>query len=782
MDKLAPTAANKIACNTSKQAFEFMGVLQLDGLLIEINQAALDFGGLTREKVINRPCWEANWWRNSPENQTKLRSAIAQAATGKSVLFPINILDANHDSVTVNLEIRPLKNQSEQITLLILQSQILTNAISSPTTSSLSPLQSVKNLSNLYADLVDSLPVGLNVWHLEDPDNIYSLRLVSTNAVASSLTGVSSSSYLGKYVTDCYPSELIQSANLQLYAQVALGDSPEQTQEIYYSDRHNPCSCFSLKVFPLPHCCVGVLLEDITQQKYAQQALKASEHHYATLTKMSPVGIFRTDTAGNCLYVNDRWTQITGLTAVDALNQGWRQAVHPEDLEQLDLEVERILADKLPFTGELRFLHPSGKISWVYSSAVVETDVNDQAIGYIGTVMEITERKQAEQASQESEERFRATFEQAAVGIAHVGIDGRWLRVNQKLCEIVGYTRQELLHLTFQEITYPDDLQTDLNYMRQLLAGEIETYSMEKRYICKDNLPCWINLTVSLVRENGETAISNTIRHQPKYFIAVIEDISDRKLAELTLQQRAEELTRVNNILAQTTTILQKRNQELDQFAYVASHDLKAPLRAIANLSEWLEEDLGDQLPAENQHQMRLLRGRVQRMEALINGLLEYSRIGRTHAEQSVVDVETLLQEVIDSLEPPPTFIIDVASEMPIFRTKHLLLQQIFANLISNAIKHNPRVDGHVQISVKDQGRWYEFAVADNGPGISPEYQDKIFVIFQTLESRDHKENTGIGLAIVKKIVETEGGNITLTSSLGKGSTFRFTWTKHQNE
>jgi signal transduction histidine kinase len=256
-------------------------------------------------------------------------------------------------------------------------------------------------------------------------------------------------------------------------------------------------------------------------------------------------------------------------------------------------------------------------------------------------------------------------------------------------------------------------------------------------------------------------------------------NINQRQQAELTLQQRAEELTHLNKILAQTTAILQKRNQELDQFAYIASHDLKAPLRAIASLSEWLEEDLGDQLPPDNQHQMHLLRGRVRRMEALINGLLEYSRVGRIHTESSLVNVGVLLQEVIDSLQPPPTFVIDIPPGMPTLRTKRLLLQQVFANLIGNAIQHHSQPGGNVKISVQDQGMWYEFAVADDGPGIAPEYHDKIFVIFQTLESRDHRENTGIGLAIVKKIVETAGGTITLESFLGTGSTFRFTWPKH---
>ncbi len=390
----------------------------------------------------------------------------------------------------------------------------------------------------------------------------------------------------------------------------------------------------------------------------------------------------------------------------------------------------------------------------------------EQCVGV--TFENITECQLSQRVLQESEERFRATFEQAAVGIAHVDLDGRWLRVNQKLCDIVGYTREELLARTFQDITYPDDLEGDLQAVRQLLAGDIQTYSMEKRYIHRNGSPIWVDLTVSLVHSES----------QPKYFLSVIEEISDRKQAELVLQERASELTRLNTILAQTTTLLNKRKQEMDQFAYVASHDLKAPLRAIANLSVWIEEDLSGQLPPENLRQLQLLRGRVNRMEGLINGLLEYSRVGRTQAAIQTVNVAELLNEIIDSLAPPSTFSIEIAPGMPTLKTQRLILMQVFANLLSNAIKHHDRPDGHIKISVKDLGRCYQFSVTDDGPGIAPEYHEKIFIIFQTLQARDTKENTGIGLSIVKKIVETEGGTINVQSQEGHGATFCFTWPK----
>jgi PAS domain S-box-containing protein len=260
--------------------------------------------------------------------------------------------------------------------------------------------------------------------------------------------------------------------------------------------------------------------------------------------------------------------------------------------------------------------------------------------------------------------------------------------------------------------------------------------------------------------------------------IVIIRDVTEQQEAAAKLQSRADELAQLNVTLASTNAELRSRNQELDQFAYVASHDLKAPLRAIASLSEWIEEDLAEQIPEENRQQIYLLRSRVYRMEALINGILEYSRIGKKQVPIETVDVRVLLEEIIDTLAPPPTFIIKIGLEMPIIKTRRLLLQRVLTNLLDNAHKHHPRRDGNVTVSVTDQGRWYEFSIQDDGNGINPLYHDKIFTIFQTLQSRDTQENTGVGLAIIKKILETEGGSIRVESKEGEWATFRFTWLK----
>jgi PAS domain S-box-containing protein len=368
----------------------------------------------------------------------------------------------------------------------------------------------------------------------------------------------------------------------------------------------------------------------------------------------------------------------------------------------------------------------------------------------------------------EQESRFRATFEQAAMGCAHVSLEGYWLMVNQKLCEIVGYTREELAHKTFQDITHPDDLAADLALVHSLYIGEIPHYTMEKRYYRKDGSIVWVQITISLWRQPNPSPGQLGV---PVYFIAMIEDISRRKHLEIQdLENR--------RALEAAKQALERQNQELDQFVYMASHDLKAPLRGIANLSEWLEEDLGEHLPPENREQLQLMRNRVQRMEKLVSGLLRYSRVGREKMETTLVNVRELLNEVIDSVDPPPGFMIHLPQQMPSLRTQRLLLAQVFTNLISNAIKHHDQAEGYIVVDWQEQADVYLFAVSDDGPGIPSAYQETIFKIFQTLSSGESTQNTGIGLAIIKKIVDGHGGKIRVCTNGQRGSRFEFTWRK----
>jgi len=223
---------------------------------------------------------------------------------------------------------------------------------------------------------------------------------------------------------------------------------------------------------------------------------------------------------------------------------------------------------------------------------------------------------------------------------------------------------------------------------------------------------------------------------------------------------------------------LEKTNAELDQFAYVASHDLKAPLRGIANLSQWIEDDLGEKMDEQDRHHMGLLRGRVRRLENLIDGILQYSRANRHEGEVTEVGVGALVAETWELLAPPSTARL-VTTSLPTFPTLRILLQQVLMNLMGNAIKYNRDRELTVEVGARHDGTDWAFYVRDNGVGISPEYHQRIWTLFATLEARDKVESTGIGLAVVRKIVEARGGRAWLESEPGAGATFWFTWPQH---
>jgi PAS domain S-box-containing protein len=253
--------------------------------------------------------------------------------------------------------------------------------------------------------------------------------------------------------------------------------------------------------------------------------------------------------------------------------------------------------------------------------------------------------------------------------------------------------------------------------------------------------------------------------------VGVCMDVTERKNAEQALHDRAEELARL-------AAALERSNTELDAFAYAASHDLRAPLRGIANLAQWIEEDLTatDALKPDTRDMLALMRSRMHRMEALIDGILQYSRAGRVTERAVVIETGKLVEDVVDLLNVPSHARVIIERPMPTIESAVPPLQQIFMNLIGNAFKYTDSPEPLVRIRSADAGTYVQFSVQDNGPGIPEQYHARIWGIFQTLEARDKVEGTGIGLSLVKKLAESQGGRAWVESAAGQGATFHFLW------
>jgi signal transduction histidine kinase len=252
--------------------------------------------------------------------------------------------------------------------------------------------------------------------------------------------------------------------------------------------------------------------------------------------------------------------------------------------------------------------------------------------------------------------------------------------------------------------------------------------------------------------------------------------VSDREKAHVERLEGEQRAAREHAAaLAQITAELVRSNGELEQVAYGASHDLKAPLRGISTVCDWLEEDLVDVMTDDAQKHLAQLRSRVERMGAIVDGILTFARVNQSREVPSMVDVGALVRDVVDLLQPPPSARVAITTGMPVMRAHPQLLAQVFSNLIGNAIKYGRGVALNVDIGARRTEGGVEFSVADDGPGIAPQHQARIWSLFQRLESQD-VDGTGVGLALVKKIVEGQGGRAWVESKLGEGATFRFVW------
>ena len=396
----------------------------------------------------------------------------------------------------------------------------------------------------------------------------------------------------------------------------------------------------------------------------------------------------------------------------------------------------------------------------------------------------------------ESEMRFRTLFEAAKDAIFLTDETGRFVDVNQAACESLGYSKEELSELSNREIDADPCGYEAFLKVRDGLAEEV-TFEVNQRR--KDGTLVPVEVTGSFFTSGGQQislAIARDITERRRAEEELrkhrehLEDLVAERTAQLSDQMaEVEQLNRAmtnlledvqaaNRSLERATEKLAEVNQELNDFAYVVSHDLKAPLRAVTQLAGWIATDYADALGEEGQEMVRLLIGRTKRMHNLIQGILEYSRIGRVKEREKAVDLNLLVRDMIEMLAPPEHIQMTIQSELPTVVGEQIRLEQVFQNLLGNAIKFMDKPSGCVIIDCADEGAHWLFSVADNGPGIEERFYDKVFQMFQTLAPRDELESTGVGLALVKKIVETWGGRVWVESTVGKGSTFYFTLPK----
>ncbi|MBK8971114.1 MAG: PAS domain S-box protein [Hahellaceae bacterium] len=447
-------------------------------------------------------------------------------------------------------------------------------------------------------------------------------------------------------------------------------------------------------------------------------------------------------------------TEIMGVNFKMLLGESTRSE-HENLMRRLTLMGAKSGAELRIKTNGLRKEAQEFPLEWTFRTLVLEGEAL-----YISIARDLSAQTEARKALEnersrlfQTESLLKSAIRSSNAGFAIQRLDGRFTEVNEAFAELFGYSPEEMVSMTFVEMSPPEEADNERALVNRLARGEVNNISEERRYLRKDGRPCWVLLSASRVLNQEGEAV---------FLAAQVVDIDQEKRLALELELRALELER--------------SNQDLDRFAYVASHDLKSPLRGIAQLANWIEEDSYDQLNDETRSHLAKMKNRVARLEKLLDDLLAYSRAGKREETVSRVDVKELAQSTFELLAPPPTAKLVIDSVLPNFETSSAALQLVFRNLLSNALKHFEGDACIIRVSAQVKRGYYEFCIDDNGPGIPVQFQEKVFEMFQTLKPRDEVEGSGMGLALVRKVVQQQGGQVWLVSDGKKGTQVYFTW------
>jgi PAS domain S-box-containing protein len=497
-------------------------------------------------------------------------------------------------------------------------------------------------------------------------------------------------------------------------------------------------------------------ITDVTEQTNAAARLKESEARFRRTFELAGSGMAHIGMDRRFIRVNRRLCDILGYSEAELLKLTGRQISHPDDLDIINDQRPALHAGEIRAVRlEKRYLRKDGAVVWVKFSMTVERDADGRPLYEIAVYDDITVQRDTEARLKESEARFRQTFELAASGICHV-VDGRFVRVNRSLCEILGYRERELLGRHVKEVSHPEDRDVTDADLARIRSGELDQARFEKRYLRRDGSVVWCDLAIAQVRD---------VFGMPLYEIAVFDDITERKKSEAALQAAHEELKR--------------SNAELEQFAYVASHDLQEPLRMVASYTQLLGRRYEAKLDQDAREFMSYIVDGATRMKQLIEDLLAYSRVGTKGQEFKPVALEVPLRRALFNLragleEAGAAVTYDA---LPSVMGDEVQLGQLLQNLIGNALKFRSNSVPRIHIGVSETNFEYRIEVRDNGIGIEPQYFERIFMVFQRLHNKGEYPGTGIGLAICKKVVERHGGRIWVESR-AEGSSFFFTLPK----
>lgn len=498
-----------------------------------------------------------------------------------------------------------------------------------------------------------------------------------------------------------------------------------------------------------------VAWRDIDDRKQMEEAKEKVSIRYQTLLAVAGDGIHVLDSDGNLLESSVAFRHMLGYVDDDILHLNVKDWDAGIPLENLPHTVRKLIQSSATF--ETKHRRKDGSIFDVEVNACGIL-LDGQPYLYASS-RDISTRKEMETSLRESKQLLYDIFEFLPDATFVVDHDKKVIAWNQAIELMSGINKTKMIGKGDNAYTIPF---YGVRRQQMLDLLDVDDEELRSRYAnVVRHGRCLVAESFCNALNNGKGAyvwsIAAPLYDHDGNRIGAIQSIRD-----ITERRRLEDELRRSNV-------------ELEQFAYVASHDLRAPLRAIDSLSEWLAQDLGDNLPPESAEHLKLLRGRVKRMEGLLDSLLEYSRIGRAQTTLEMVDVREVVDEIAELSGLSDRFVV-VTDQLPVFNAYATPFVQVLRNLIGNAVKHHDKGKGTIVVNARELDTYYEFSVVDDGPGIPEQFREKVFGMFQTLRPRDEVEGSGMGLALVKKAVEYNGGTVRLDAAVPRGTRVTFTW------
>ncbi|MEQ9001445.1 MAG: PAS domain S-box protein [Coleofasciculus sp. B1-GNL1-01] len=496
------------------------------------------------------------------------------------------------------------------------------------------------------------------------------------------------------------------------------------------------------------------LAAQIAQREQIEASLRETQERFILAVRGSGDGLWDWNVLTQEVYYSPRLKQILGYEEQEGENyyNFWESRVHPDDRDRVMNAMQDHLENHVPYAIEYRLRQKSGDYCWIYARAQAIWDETGKPTRMAGSISDITDRKRAEEALQQSEAKYRALIDTTQTGYVVLDQQGIVLDANQEYVRVTGQSNMsDILGQPVLNWIAPYDLERNVAEIQKALV-ERSVQNLETDY-------CHANGTIIPIEINAKVIDTD----EGCRILALCRDITERKQARQELKAAIADLAR--------------SNQDLEQFAYVASHDLREPLRKIRSYSDLLVKRYRGKLDERADKYIAYITDATQRMQSLISDLLTYSRVSKPELIPEPTDLGHILKKTLADLSPliKENKAIITTDSLPKVNANPTQMAQLLQNLITNGIKFRTQQPPRIHITATREGQFWQIAVQDNGIGMESQYRDRIFVIFQRLHYREEYPGTGIGLAVCKKIVERHGGQIWVESELGQGSTFYFT-------